>query len=79
MDIIAVTYVSPDQNSLHLVSISTKEVYDCLTEGIAPFHVYMMDALWVVSEKLSHIINTYDWSNKELKLGGKDGRKGIYR
>ena len=67
MDIIAVTYVSPDQNSLHLISIKTREVCDSLTAEIAPFAVCMMDTL-VVSDKLSRIIYTHDWSSKQLKL-----------
>ena len=78
MDIIAVTDVSPNQNTLHLVSINTREVYDSLIKGIAPFAVCMMGSLLVESDKLSHSIYTYDWSSKELKLlVGKIGESGF--
>ena len=78
IDIIAVTDVSPDQNSLHVVFINTREVYDGLTDRIGPFAVCMMDALLVVTDKLIHSIYRYDWSSKELKLlVGKIGEKGF--
>ena len=78
MDIIAVTDVSPNQNTLHLVSINTREVYDSLIKGIAPFAVCMMGSLLVECDKLSHSIYTYDWSSKELKLlVGKIGESGF--
>ena len=77
MDIIAVTYVSPDQNSLHLISIKTREVCDSLTEEIAPFAVCMMDTL-VVSDKLSHITYTHDWPSKQLKLLVRKIRESVF-
>ena len=78
MDIIAVTDVSLNQNTLHLVSINTREVYDSLIKGIAPLAVCMMGSLLVECDKLSHSIYTYDWSSKKLKLlVGKIGESGF--